>query len=541
MKKTIGRFFMYLGIIIGVCITAVLICALVLVAVPNSDIFGVRYIKLDKSHEYVYEDAATLDVDAIYVKTNRMEVSIEPNKLNDKLIVSYKEGVSGFVDVNDAKVLYSAEVVKWSFDDNAGGVYIDINTLMIVFHEPEGWVFPKQSSVVVYVPTTMAPKVYSVQTESAQVSFVGEVGKNKINDSELFMAQIESGGSNIVVNYPKFERYVFKTDSGATTFKNYSSTESGVTTNSINADIEFVTNSGTFDVTHAKKNGTINGNVRVSSESNVGGPRFKADAINGNLSVISKTGFITVGKLGALDNPVKMRVFSTNVSIDITDIYGTILSLPMDGEEPKVKYIISNLTTPLLSEIEAGKGDVKISKVEGDIKISTTSGKIDVNNVDGDIEANSVSGAINIAFKADAAPHKLNITTKEGEITAVNMRGKVTIAVVGDGKEKKMSLKFTNVIKGSTISSRGYDVELISKVGSDIYMLVCSTSVVINPNTSHGIFSLATASDPDYVSGAYTYRVGYSVWDDPRVNDNIGKIVIEKSTTKGSVSLSGEI
>ncbi|MDR0849862.1 MAG: hypothetical protein LBN07_00040 [Christensenellaceae bacterium] len=542
MKKTIGRFFMYLGIIIGVCITAVLVCGVVLMTVPNSNIFGVRYIKLDKSHEFAYDETNILNVDAIFIKTNRMSVSIEPNKINDKLIVSYKEGVSGFVDVNRAKVSYSAEVVQWSFNDNAGGAYNNVNTLMVVFEEPEGWVFPKQNAITLYVPEIMTPKLYSVQTQSGQIDFVGEVGGFAINETKLFMAKIEGGGSNVTINYPKFDRYILKTDSGTASFKNYAHTAGSVTTNSIDASIEFATNSGAFDVSNSRKNGTINGNVRIVSSSGVGGPRFKADIINGNLNVISKTGFVTVGQLGAEGSPVGMQVFSTNVTIDIKKVYGTILSLPMDSEEPKVKYTIEELTTPALSEIEAGKGEVTISKAVGNLIITTTSGGIKVGSAKGNVSANTVTGTIDITFEQTAPAYELNITTKEGEIKANNMRGKVTISVLGEsGKDKKMTLRFINVVKGSTISGRGYDIDLISKVGSDIYMLVCSTSVTINPNTSHGLFSPVSLSDPDYVSGAHSYRVGYTIWDDPRVNDNIGKIVITKSTSKGNVTLSGEI
>ena len=130
--KVFKSIMLYLLLIIGVALAAVLICCVIMICSPRTVVFGYKYVSFK---ERITEDPIELGaVSAVSVTSNRMDIIIVPNTESDEVLISYSQGMSGFVkaDAPDLKVeITASKTMEFNSGDSSYGAGTSYNTFCV--------------------------------------------------------------------------------------------------------------------------------------------------------------------------------------------------------------------------------------------------------------------------------------------------------------------------------------------------------------------------------------------------------------------------
>lgn len=441
MKKALKTFFIYLGILVGLCALALAGCIIAMVFF-HAHILGYKYVSYKGTYQAVYDFAAN-DVSAIKVNAGRMDVNIVANNSEDSVIVNYRRGLSGFTGAKSEEWSYNHTYIMHTFRESSD-MY---KTLSIDIKEPDGLLFADDYYITVSVPAGLV-HVIDVTTTSGKIIYnIAEDNPSNI-DKQLYLTTTKG---SIGVYNAVAEQIYLETTSG----------EAGITSeNAIDGELYFETNSGRLNVSQ-----TLNGNLTVSSDASRVGPYIRASKLYGDVTVLSPYGKMEATQIGS-ETAARDVVLSTkSFKVNIGTLYGKIYASSAGTSATpninvKINYLISkDSTTDSISFIASGNGDINIGYTDSPIVLATNSGDINIASIKQQVE-----GAINISagknsnvsinYAMDTMESDVNqlvTTIKNGSLTIKNIRYLSKIIVDDNSKGGLIDLTFVDV-KGNLSS-----------------------------------------------------------------------------------------
>ena len=378
MKKFWKYFTLTILFLLGLCCVGLLY----LFFVPNSSLFGIRYISYNhnvNSLAYSIENVETISLNSNAYKVKL--VSSEENKISVKL---YTNSLGFVLNKNKDALITSS---------------LKDNILTFNITEPTGALFHNSSYIELTIP----------KSESVNLNI-------KNNKADLTL-----DNNNIHIN-----NLTYTTDSGDFILKQASisgtlnlnlnratfTVEKTVITNS--NDVVLNMTSGKFDAEHSSfKNITI--------ESNTRGIVIAKSCENITQETTSAGGRISINTAGF----VSVNSSSTNVYID-TITNGANINLTGTGD---IK--ITNLTES--SYLSTNSGNINIINANSHITIKTNSGNITIPNAKSTLDVQTEYGTINISYSDTATNRSLSAILNDGKIIASGLE-KINLVINGNGR-----------------------------------------------------------------------------------------------------------
>ncbi len=469
--KVLKNFFLYAFILIGLCIVAVIICALAMVLF-KAEILGYKYTSVfEQKTDLVYEVS---NFSAIEIITNNMDVNLIPSKTEGvtthKVGVNYSTKTYGFVKVGADKFSYTAVVSTKSlgFDEDP----TSRKTLIITIAEPTGLIM-SEGSLNVYIPQDKLA-IVSVSTNKGKAT----VYKTENETLTLNQLYVETNKGDIAVGESNLNEVYAKSSTGTINFSTGEDKE-------INSKISIKADKSMINLQSPVAN-----DVKIESEASSVGPSLRAGIIKGSLIIDIKAGKIEVTQIGTETSNKKIDLKADSANVQIGTIYGRAYIARKEDSSFSIGLKIGKLISgseAVTSSINTGKGNLEIGQINAPLSATTTSGNIILSKVaqteSGKIALTGGSGAnINVTYDKEITPPEgstLSIVLGSGNLTAKNIKVVTTVTVTSD-RSGKIDLEFIRVIGsvGSPESFSSLNInnhELNLKINSSsIYRLLVS-------------------------------------------------------------------
>ncbi len=440
------KFFIYLSVFLLSIIAAVGGCFAIMFLSPGTEILGYKYITLNKKEVVTLDTSDLYAVQAVKITSDLSRISIYPSS-NDQLTITYNQNISGYVKSVNAD--YSISTKKQS---QLFSTYVDttedLTTMVIKISEPKGWLSYTESNIRVALPQTAYTAIYA----SCGKSDVTLTSSQKYTDSEtneeltrnisckhLFLQSVADGNVTVAPN-DTMKTLNFQTEFGEAKIsgkKEFSAEQ-----------IVFSTNSGTFDF-YMGGEGTLNLSRGLIINA-TGSPTVKFCNLNSNVSITTNGGDIDLGKIGQETSPYEVKMYSSGANLNISSLYGVILSEGADGQANNISINYLKNTSSQLATIHSGAGNITINTLESAASLTSTSGNITVYEVGVTygIYAYSTSGAIYINYTKGSLFHSgtlLQVFTKSGNVKLQNISCKLELTVLDNSPQSSCELTFTAI------------------------------------------------------------------------------------------------
>lgn len=399
-KKTSG-FKTFLLIFITIILFFVLGIAAFLVLVPNTSIFGIKYISLkdneivDKvnAHDLKFNQYKDIYIDTSYNNSGRTNVSILTTKEVATSQIVLKENHKGFIHT-DARDKFELTV-----QESGTSLYISLIEPEMNFIS-----LSLRTTLFLYVHTTenLEDINYHVVTNTGSV-ILGDkhkdVGVPLALTAQNLEVKTESGSLNIKRDATIVSSLKFTSNSGGVNFE----ADSNV------GEIEFITETGKI-----KTKNFTNPSCDVNIKTNYS--KMTIGNVAGNVHVDSVRGVIEIGDI------VGNLVGESNIdsaSVKTGKIGGNVSFI-----KETANFILNLEEVNGYCNISAGNKSITIGKLKGQALITTNGGEINVGKDASNTNKMTLqSNSGNIIINFDVAVHGENlIQTTNGNVT-VNYKG----------------------------------------------------------------------------------------------------------------------
>ena len=454
--KVFKSIMLYLLLLIGVALAAVLICCVIMICSPRTVVFGYKYVSFK---EKITENPIELGaVSAVSVTSNRMDIIIVPNTESNEVLISYSQGMSGFVkaDAPDLKVeITASKAMEFDSGDTSYGSGTTYNTFCVNVKEPDGWMFLGDCHIKVALKTNKTFTVINASSNKGIVAYLStaenEYGTKKtIGCTNLYLTSKSKDTSEdaITIKYPNASRYYVKTSVGDCYFINDDA--------AINGDIIFESTGGEL----VAKSGALRGDLTVRSSADVNGASLDITTLNGNLTYHARSGNIDIGTIDRGSNAAypMVDIQSEYCSINVTTLIGTITTQGYEGGDiDNIDVNIKNLTYAAALarniDINSGAGNIYITNLNGVANLVSSTGNITVKNATSNINLETYNGRIKLDFSDGSNNQtRLNINVLyRSNITVHDVKGNVNINVgKSAGRDIVLSLHDSTLPTGSS-------------------------------------------------------------------------------------------
>jgi hypothetical protein len=543
--KLVKSILMFASIIVGILVTSVLVCGVVLMVSPNTEIFGYKYVNYrDLSTRTYANNSVVIDgvtgaevysATAISVTTQSVPVTFRVSEQNH-VFIRFNPNISGFVKTDNSNFDYHIQVVEKAFPHNTPGA--THKTVDIVLTEPEGWLFTGGGFIEVYIPVGFgALEVLSATTTSGSVTYTPthrvNNGPTLTIQANRFYATTTSG--SVFINTPNCSHYTVTTTSGEFRFINPTT---------VTANVEFTTQTGRLQCSNNQNNATITGSLTINSDAQGSGMHVNVNRVLGTLSITARIGTVNISQIGLSQaQPSTVAISGTSLRLNFGTVYGDITSTNFTGitTAPSTRFDIDKLFATTTAGVVAttfntGSDSITINELVGNIGFETTSGNVTIRNAKGNIGSAEIlsktrSGHINVTFDRGGV-YNFFVESNEGNITAKNLSGLVTINITtmsAADRSRTIDLEFMNVTEGSSINARNYTVNVKTETGLT-YRIIASKA--INNITGVGVNSLINLGEEGHVADKWSYRIGYAPTDALPPRDI-------QVTTTGTITIAG--
>ncbi len=476
--KVFKSIMLYLLLLIGVAIAAVLICCVLMICSPNTIILGYRYVSYKGDKEFTITEDDMSGINALSITSDRMDIYIIPNSETNNVEVFYSQGMSGFVKAkaSDLSVEHKTEQLTFDSGDSAYAPDVTYNTMSIDVSEPNGLMFLSDSYIKVYVPTNRDFAVINAYTNRGKVEYSSNAEGRTIRVSNLYLDSQSRDGSKttIVVNKPNASRYHLKTGAGSCYLLNDGADISG--------QIIFATSGGKL----IAKDGAIKGPLTVRSDGKVGGANIDITNLYGNLNFYARSGNVSIDTISKGTNstyPI-VDMQSEYCSFKVKTLAGTITTQGFEGGDIKeIDVDIKTLTyVPALGrpiDINSELGNINIGTLRGVANLTSNTGKITIKKAYNNLTIETYNGEIDINFDNtnESQLSRVDINAlRHCAIDLSGLKGTVNISMARDG-DRKINLGLHTSVLDSTatcnmsINSNGNNVtvENISSAPFTVY------------------------------------------------------------------------
>lgn len=537
------KFLIYLSVFLLSIVAVVGGCFAIMFLSPGTEILGYKYIVLNEKETVTLTSSDLYSVQAVKIMSDISRISIYPAN-NDELTITYNQNISGYVKSVNAEYNISTKKQNQLFS-----TYTDmtenLSTMVIKISEPKGWLSYTESNIKIALPQKDFTAIYA----SCGKSDVTLTSTQKYTDSEtnteytkdisckhLFLQSAGDGNVTVTPNNT-FKTFNFQTEFGTAKIagKKELSAE----------QVVFSTNSGTFDF-YNKGEGVLNLSRGLVINA-TGSPTIKFCNLNSNVSITTNGGDIDLGKVGQEGSPFEVKMYSSGANLNISSLYGVILSEGADGQANNISINYLKNTSSELATIHSGAGNITINTLESEASLTSTSGNITVYEVGVtySIYAYSTSGSVSINYSKSSTFHSgtlLQVFTKSGNIKLQNISCKLDLSILDNSSKGSCELTFTaicNSTDGSKLTnkisapSRDVKITFIGS-GDGLASRMLTTKVVYFDSSISSLCSKvdtkSTPSDRDsllnrteYKDYSNQYRLFYT---NPAKADEEGEVVL---------------
>lgn len=378
MKGFAKYFTLTILLLLGLCCVGVLY----LFFVPNSTLFGIKYISLNTTTSKSFN---TKNVDSLVISSINYDVEITTTE-EDSLLVDVYSNSFGFVLDKNSYAEINYTLVN--------------NVLSIDIKEPHGFAISNNSKVKIAIP-----------------------------ENNEFNLHLKNKKANTSINSEKLtiNKFKYETTSGDCNLKNAK----------INNDLILDLNNSDFNVSSEIK--TSNNNVKLNittGKFNAASSTFNNITINNN-----KRGVIIFKQCNQLIEDVPSAggrieadiVSNINVKTSGTNIYVKDITngatIELDSGNVSIEAITGNS-----SSIVTNSGDINIQTINSNIILKTNNGNINVTNSKSTINVKTEYGNINVNFNEESPNlNYLIADVKDGFIGAVGVE-KISLTITGNGR-----------------------------------------------------------------------------------------------------------
>ena len=544
--KALKTILIYLAFILGILLVIALSIIAFMYFSPGSSVFGFKYVRCDNKLEYIYNNTTELsveNVEAIEITVNNSDIYIYPNKESSDLKIAHIQQFSGFCKAVNSTLSVNNEVVYKQFEEDNS----ELKTFRTVVKEPTGWINKNNSSVAVYVPSSLLIDTIYLKSTGGNIYYVSADETSLLNCNDLYLKTSNKGNISIQNEEP-ISNYYLQTQYGNVNFTNASLLEA--------SQIKFDTYSGAFSYVNATGNATIQLSkaLTINSADNKSGPRIYINKLNADFYVNSNKGIFSINEISTAGVYRTIAMTLNQAEINFGKVYGVVSLYSADGKLHN-KVNISQLIYPNATHIlEVGEGNVNINYLSGNIAIDATEGNINISEVttSSDVYAFTTSGNIYVKYVESEEESKdtyLKVITETGNVNLHNISVSLDIKVLKNSSNKEMNLFFTAVTGvDNKIFVRDRVVNLsILGLSDSLQFRIVSTSKVDLVGAIAGTevsteFDSNNVRNNDYLLGlnaynsySYGYRIGYIKDLNPGSNystnafESWGKLLIQSS------------
>ena len=543
------KFLLYLLIIVGAVVAIIATVLAIMYFAPGTKVLGYQYSIYNAEKKVEFDSTTTIkptDFEAIEVNSNLTKVFFKPSDKENTVYYIHREGLSGFVKVENSKLYVSAKVENKSFSEESGGT--KYKTLVLDVIEPQGVALSENSPIItVFVPSNL--KILSANTDKAEIGFVTKNGDFETN-VEKFYANSTAGG-NILIREPKYTKnYYLYSTTGSVTFEN---------PEVVNANVKYTTDNGKLSFVNGDK-AQLTGNLEVYSYLENKGPKLEFGKINGNVKITADYVDFSAKQVGLKENQSSLAITTNQSVINVNNIYARF-TLASKNTKNRNEVTIGRLYYDKTADdhiLDVGMGSIAISDTVGAVGIDATSGNVAINNAYDNVKIATTTGNIFVKFNPDAmldgadraVQGNLIIDTDEGNVEIKNNRGELNIKTTSVKADLKMDIHYLDIKKDSKIVAKNRNVNITTTTSEKVQagntcrlLLVAGTA---DFGLSSGLRSQIVSGDADFITTPEynsQYRMGYAksstdgVYTGGLYDNYYGKIVVN-TTGKTTVSAS---
>lgn len=452
------KFLIYLSAFLLSIVAVVGGCFAIMFLSPGTEILGYKYITLNKQETVTITQSDLYAVQAVKIMSDLSSISIYPGN-TDEIVINYNQNISGYVKSVNADYNISTKKQSQLFSTYTD-VTEDLTTMVIKISEPKGWLSYSESNVKIALPQGIYKAIYAscgksgvtfTSTKTYKNSETNEEFTKNISCEHIFLQS--TGDSNVtVVPNDTIKTFNFQTEFGTATISGKKELSA--------EQIIFSTNSGTFDF-YKDGEGTLNLSRGLVVNA-TGSPTVKFCNLNSNASITTNGGDINLGNVGKEGYPFEVKMYSSGANLNISTLYGVILSEGADGQANNIAINHLKNTSSELATIHSGAGNITINTLESDASLTSTSGNITVYEVGVSygIYAYSTSGTVSINYTKSATFHSgtlLQVFTKSGSVKLQNISCKLELTVLDNSSQSPCELTFTaicNSTDGSQLTNK---------------------------------------------------------------------------------------
>lgn len=446
--------------IVALITLIVLLCAAFLefaylFLVPNSSLFGIKYVS-NKSAKYYQVGEYSTPIQTIEIKTSNYSVEVTVDSEADQIQVYQKNDISGLVSTKKYKtgLKYSYDTVK--------------NKLVIQTEETTGWVGFGSSHIEVTLPSVCVGENTNLSIGASKKSDV------KINGAEKTIRSLSvsvSRGDVAVDNISMSELKLNASNSDIVFGQKIGNNINTVTLNTGNSNVSFLKcGGGDKEISQAKKEGRA---VDVSNVSfNIGKLEIGGMSKDGRVNLvkcneIGSTNYpsnkISGGKIECIYVKDAVQLASKDCSLVVVDM-DAVCSFQTSG------YGGLKISGKANGKINANsaQGEIYIDRLnEGDCSFVTESGSITIKNATQSMQIISTSGDVNVKFADDIGEWSSsssyreisNLRVKNGNVKIEGLN-KVKLEV-DDGGKANINLIYKRVLGQNDINLKSAKLRAI--------------------------------------------------------------------------------
>ncbi len=366
------KFGKYLTITLLLLLGLICVGLLYLFFVPNSQLFGIKYVSLKDKHFSEAYDCTSIN--KVVVNTRAYDTHVVASSTDNISVMVYANNI-GYLLVKNSDVVIDAK--------------IDNSTLTFNITEPYGATILNESEIIISIPSSKTFDI-TISNDKANTS----IGSNiSINDLSYTTDKGNLSISNATItgemNF-KFNDAIISLDDGLILNNN---------------NVNLSAGSGQFDA----KDYPL-GDIKINQNKRAVFLLNNANVINMNTS--SAGGRIEAKSVG------NISLVSTDTNVYIDTILDGASIILKDSGKVEIKSVDG------AASITTDTGDIKINKSTSPLTLISKHGNIDVLDTTSKVDATNSYGNINVTFNDSALSNSVDNMSRL--LIAENNKGKIT-------------------------------------------------------------------------------------------------------------------
>lgn len=457
MKEKFKKIGIISLIVLIVLVCLIFLCFAYLFLVPNSHLFGIKYLN-DNSGKYYYIDGVSEagGLSQVVVDTNRYSIDVTVEEVGEGVKIYVKNDLSGF-----CKKRESVTELKYSYNKSQ-------TKLVVETDEATGWLgfgssyiqlcIPKQvltSNAVLNIEThrKSSININGAGCEFGLIRVAGGEGKTEIDNLKTGSLEICSYGGSVKIGKNVQDISNLSVDVGS-------------------ADIDFLeAGGGLAEINNAKKENReidfdiIDFNIEEIKIVNMSKNSHLKIVKCGKLqSVGGSANYISGGEISCLKIEGGINFYSRNCNLSVDYLSGNKSYFKSNGSGK----LVSRVSAGAELDVETNSGAIELNEVTQVSSLITNSGKITIKKALEKMQVNSNSGDVNILF-GDGVRQISLLNVGSGK---VRIDGVETVTKMVVGGKADIFINYEQVVGDSDIEAGNSKIKICVPFEIPVYFYV---------------------------------------------------------------------